>query len=148
TSSTCDPAFSGSIGCSDVYSVNLHHSNKQYFPGALAGTASTDTLYVFSPLYSKEQLRLHRQKSASVFFATPPRTNENYKSFVLQDTIASFTINKVEYKDAFHSKRPSTADDDYITDIWWAKHIGLLKIIKTDGLTPATTWELVSSEIK
>lgn len=144
----CRSSFASALGCSEILTVELIHSNVKYFQSySDSNIAGGESYFVYSPhgggqyLYNTSFNKGH--STTGPFLGFPIIIGENYDGYILNDT-NNITINNILYTNVAHSISQSSSYNG-IKEIWWAKGIGLLKIIKASGIHPEMTWELIES---
>lgn len=157
SSKHCEPEIIHAIPCAEVLNIKFSHSNAKYFPKTIGDTIhpGMSEIMGFSPNFIEELLELRALKSGYIqggpFLEFPLIKGENYNGiYTLIDTFSEITVNHLQINNtvAYTQYSSKGFPDDQITDIWWAKGIGLIKSIKKEGRWPKTTWELVSYSIK
>lgn len=143
----CRSEFAPAVGCSEILTMYFKHSNAKYFPryGWNTMNVGFEILKTYSPHGGGEFLSL---ETCGPFLGFPIRLQEQFDMFTLIDTFSNYKLINNTYNNVIHSTQPILPEIEKITDIWWAKNIGLLKIIKTKGTMPKTTWELINYNIK
>jgi len=143
----CRSEFAPAVGCSEVLIFIFKHSNAKYFPryGSDTLNASFNNVFVYTPHGGGEFLSLDPY---GVFLGFPIRLNEKYDFLTLIDTFSNFKLLNNVYNDVIHSSQPLLPKYEKLSDIWWAKQIGLIKTIQIGGIKPKITWELINHNIK
>jgi hypothetical protein len=138
---TCDDNHAPSIGCSETITYHLKHSNKNYF-------SYSDEIVLYYPPGGGVFLDYYGGSFGGgvILGINPIKINEYYGNFTLIDTFKNLKINNLTFDNIFHSSivTNNTPPGYLMKDIYWGKHIGILKI----EVPPNQTWELINYDVK
>jgi len=145
----CESEFAPAKICSEVLQLTLQHSNAYYYPLPQDSTKpNIDIISGYYPHGFGQFLSMKRIKSRGIFFALPIVEGESFDEYTMKDSFTTWNLNGTEYSHVVHSVTNVPTNLEYTTDIWWGKGVGMLKIIKSPGLRPRTTWELIEYHIE
>jgi hypothetical protein len=144
----CRSEFAPAVGCSEVLIFIFKHSNAKYFPRYNVDTINGDfeNWHVYTPHGGGEFFQINRFGNEGVFLAFPLIKGEYYGRYTLVDTLPQFTVLNKNYTNVVLSAEVDNTGVPIAAKVWYAKHIGLLKIKSV--LPNNRTWELINHNIK
>lgn len=142
----CQSTFPLGISCSEVLSMELLHTNIDYFPRILKDTvlAAIDEVNAFSVHGGREFIQYQPH---GIIIGFPKVINEKYEDFSIKDTLVNYRVLNRNYSHVIYSTQPELPYRDKATELWWSRGVGLIKMIKIDKNNKKFTWELLKYDL-